>query len=146
MLEFKLFKKSDFHEYKNWFKDINIQQSLYGIDEEWLEYILNDTTGIEYAIFHHSELVAVIGISFPTDLNPFFVIQNFAVNPKYHRTGIGTIALNKLLQLHPITLSDHWVAFVEKKNIKAQKFFNKNGWEELEDPMDKKMIKFQKKS
>ena len=142
MLTFKIFKKAYFDQYQRWFKDDQIKNALYDIDEEWLEYILNDNSGVEYAIFSELEMVAEVGIVFPTFENPFYVINNIAINPTKFRKGIGSKVINELFELHPLKENEYWVAFVEEDNIVAYNFFKKNGWA-VKTNLD--MIRFEKR-
>lgn len=127
-LTFRFFQKEDFKIYKAWFKNHFIKKAIGDIDEEWLHYILNDKTGIEYAVFKENELVAVIGVSFPTKKNSYYGIHNIAINPKYFRKGIGSMVLKQLYQLHPLKQKEAWLAFVHQDNLAAKLFFERNNW------------------
>lgn len=128
IMDFRIFSESDFKEYLKWFNDERIRSSLFNIDSEWLKGILNDNTGIEYAIYLFEEMVGEVGIVFPTEENPYYVISNIAIKPSKFRTGIGTKVLNNLYELHPLKEREFWVAYVEEENKTAQRFFEKNGW------------------
>lgn len=133
MLKFEKFKKEHFAEYKNWFKHKTIREALYGIDDEWLEYILTDTRGEEYAIFLKDEMIAVVGLVFPNLDHSFYAINNIAINPSKLRQGWGSKVLNDLFKLHALGRNEYWVSFVENKNVLAQCFFEKNGWKRIEE-------------
>ena len=97
---------------------------------------------MEYAIFSELEMVAEVGIVFPTFENPFYVINNIAINPTKFRKGIGSKVISELFELHPLKENEYWVAFVEEDNIVAYNFFKKNGWA-VKTNFD--MIRFEKR-
>lgn len=142
MIDFRIFSEADFCEYQQWFKDEHIKKSLYSIDSEWLRNVLNDETGIEYAVFSEEKMIAEVGIVLPTIENPFYVISNIAIHPNEYRKGMGSEVLSKLYELHPLKKDQYWMAFVELKNYRAQRFFEKNGWIRY---VDKEMIGYEKR-
>lgn len=142
-LVFKKFEVEHYEEYKSWFDDPSIKDALYDIDEEWLDYVLNEKGGVEYAVFYEDQLIAVVGVQFPDEDHPFYVMNNLAINPAYFRKGVGTMVLDRLFQMHPIEKSTWWVTYVEEKNRAAQDFFTKNGWSASMDDEDD-MIQFTK--
>jgi len=127
-LRFIRFKPEHFETYQSWFENDRIKSTLYGIDNEWLEFVLNNETGIEYAVFVVNEMVAVVGIELPTSTDPFYAITNIAVNPDLFRSGIGTLILKGLYEKHELKVGEKWIVYVEEKNYSAQSFFSKNGW------------------
>ena len=129
------FERTHFDIYFKWFEEEQTREALYGIDEEWLEYVLKDTTGAEYAVFRDDKMVAVIGIKFPDEENQFCVITNLAVNPELFGNGIGSQVLQDLEAIYKGNENESWVAYVEVKNEKARRFFEKNGWK-LNKEMD----------
>lgn len=115
-----------------------------GIDDDWLEYIMNDKDGEEIAVLNDSEqLVAVVGITYPAENYSFYVITNLAIHPESLRTGLGSKVLNQLLLEIPLKPGQYWVTYVEAFNLAAQQFFLKNGWEKVLYPKDE-MILFRK--
>ena len=138
--QYKKFTREDYKEYSNWFQDPDLKKSLGGIDEEWLNFILEDEQGIEYAVFLDNELICVIGITLPSQNNDYLVISNLAVHPDHRRKGIGSEVLGNLLfKLKP---KENWVSFVASENQKAADFFKKNGWAKRETDQDG-MIRFE---
>ncbi len=133
MLKFERLCSEYFDEYNSWFENESIKKALYSIDQEWLEFVLNDETGVEYAVFLDGELIAVLGVEFPTDEDPYFAIKNLAINPSKFRRGLGSQVLTELIKLHVLKEEESWVAFVELNNLVAQKFFEKNNWKRVED-------------
>ena len=126
--ELKQFTENDYAEYKSWFDDARVKAALFYIDEKWLTHILNDKKGVEHTVFRGGELVAVVGILFPTEKHPSYGITNIAVNPKHFRTGIGSKVLKLLFKKYDLKADQYWLAFVDEKNTEAQSFFEKNGW------------------
>lgn len=142
-LIFKRFGEEHFAEYEQWFRYDAIRRTLYSIDKEWLDHILNLDTGIEYAVFMEEEMVAEVGISLPDSDHAQYVITNIAVHPAKSRLGLGSLVLDKLFELHPLKEEEIWVAFVEMDNLAAQDFFLKNGWKRDESQSkDEDMIRF----
>lgn len=145
-LKFESFKKEHFETYKNWFKNDVIKEALYFIDEEWLEYVLKDTKGIEYVVLLNDEILAVVGIEFPSEDEKYYGITNLAINPTKFRKGYGSAILKELYKIHPLEKNEAWLAFVEYDNISAKLFFEKNGWTEIScDSNKEEMYRFEKK-
>ena len=128
-LEFAIFSKEHYQAYNEWFRNERIKKALFDIDGNWLDFVLSDKTGIEYAIFEKNEMVAVVGVIRPTKTHPTYGIKNIAVNPKLFRQGMGSRVVKKLLRLHSLKEGEYWIAFVDVDNPSAQRFFEKNGWE-----------------
>jgi len=99
MLKFEKFKSEYFDEYKSWFRDDVIEKALYNIDQEWLDFVLSDKSGMEYAVFLDGELIAVAGIEFSTENAPHIAIKNIAVKPSKFRRGLGSMVLNELFKI-----------------------------------------------
>lgn len=142
-LEFRTFERSTFHEYSSWFENPKIRKALSFVDEEWLEYVMTNDEGVEYAIFENQKLVAVLGFVKPTSDYPMYGLTNLAVNPSYFQQGVGSKVLAQLLILHPPTDTNYWMAYVDIKNDAAQGFFKKNDWQRGGQEED--MIRFEKK-
>ena len=143
ILKFKQFGSEHFDEYKGWFDNERIKSALYDVDKEWLEFVLNDVSGREYAVFSGGELVAVVGIEFPTAEHASYALKNIAVHPGKFGQGIGSEVLKKLLLLNPLKEGENWMAFVEEENRVAQSFFEKNGWnKEIDGSNSDQMIKY----
>jgi RimJ/RimL family protein N-acetyltransferase len=98
------------------------------MDEEWLEHVLHETDGRQYSVFRGEELIAVIGIKFPTAQYPAYYITDFAMKPHLRSKGIGSEVLSELVRLHPLSMGQTWRAFVDIRNPRARAFFEKNEW------------------
>jgi len=76
-LKFRKFSERAYQGYKTWFKDVDLQEALGDVDDEWLDYILNDPKGDEWAIYLEEELVCVIGMVLPNESHPFLHHQQY---------------------------------------------------------------------
>ena len=139
-LRMEAFNREHYATYLSWFENPLIKSALYEIDEEWLEFVLNDKSGAEYVFLSGNELIAVVGIEFPASSHPNYAIKNIAVNPRVHRKGIGSLVLDMLFEKHPLKIGELWIAYVEKKNTIAQTFFTNNGWVVIN--IEEDMLKF----
>lgn len=144
-LTFEIFKRKHFQAYKSWFQNKRIRTALYSIDEEWLDYVLHETDGIEFAVLKGGYLVGVVGITLPKETAPYYVINNLAVHPSHFGEGFGKAILEKLLQRFPLRAEQCWVAYVEKINTDAQQFFAKCNWTRQKfDKKEDDLIRFEK--
>jgi len=145
-LVFKRFEKENYEEYKRWFQNDAIKNVLYSIDVEWLDFVLKDETGVEYAVFSEEEMIAVIGIELPAQDHPEYAIKNIAIEPSRFRQGLGSLVLEELVNLHSLKATESWIAYVENNNIAGQHFFEKNGWIRMDDNINgEDMIRFEKR-
>jgi len=121
-LVFQKFQAIHLKEYQLWFKDHDLQFHLGPMNSdndwfEWLEIILTEKNGCTYAVFQEEQLVAVINFVFPDEKSPEYFITEFAVCPELRGKGIGKAVLK-------------YLAVVSKKNPKAKRFFQQNGWQQ----------------
>lgn len=124
-LRFSKFQKEHFPEYKSWFEDAELNMRLGPMDDAWLEYVTRETDGCQYSVFCGEELIAVVGIKYPTAKHPEYYLTDFAMKPALRSKGIGSKVLRELLRMH----SDrHWKAFVDVRNPRAKTFFERHGW------------------
>ncbi len=145
-LRFEKFKRENYEEYNSWFSNEQIKKALFDIEGNWLEYVLNDTTGAEYAVFTGNELSAVVGIIHPTSDYPTYGIKNIAVHPDKFRQGIGSRVLELLLKMHSLNKDEYWIAFVDEENHSAQRFFEHNDWIQKDaGEAGKNMIRYEKR-
>lgn len=144
-LDFKLFKKDDFAEYLSWFQDPSLNAFLGPMEEndEWLTHILkelNEETedrGCTYSVFSNANLVAVVGVAFPTSKFPCYLLTSIAVKPDLRKRGFGKLVLNTIIDLLPTKEGQNWQAQVDEKNIIAKSFFENSGWKTVIEPSDK---------
>lgn len=123
-LVFEPFRPEDFPEYKNWYKDGDLNQRLGPMDDDWLKHILKEADGMEYAVRSNGDMIAVVGFKMPTKEHPAHYLTDLAVNPAMRGSGIGSAVVQELIRLHPGT----WKTFVDEKNEDAKRFFERNGW------------------
>lgn len=108
-------------------------------DENWLNYVLTDETGDQYAVLEGSQLIAVVGVLFPTVQNPYYVITDIAVRPERRDIGVGSRVLGQLTSTQ--LAGNYWRAYVDTANANAKRFFLGNGWTgDLATPDDDGMI------
>ncbi len=135
-LTLKPFKKEDFPEYLSWFQDPDLNEQLGPMekDDEWLTYAIDQQKGLTeyvgctYSVFQNEKLVSIIGVDFPDPTNHRYGISSIAIKPNLRERGIGSKALQELINLHPLKSRQYWVAYVDEKNPKAKLFFEANGW------------------
>jgi ribosomal protein S18 acetylase RimI-like enzyme len=139
---FKKFPRSAFENYKSWFEDTALQNTLGGVDEEWLAHVLTDETGEELAVFREEVLLAVVGIVYPTLVHPYYVISNMAVRPDLAGQGIGSKVLKELIARYVLRPNEYWKCYVETSNTVARRFFEKNGWQSIAGDVEEGMIGF----
>jgi len=146
-LTFSKFEKKDFADYKSWYKDADLNKRLGPMDDDWLKHALDRSDGCEYSVFLEEELVAVVGILFPTSEYPAYYITDFAIRPGLRNKGIGSQVLKQLIALHNESHEKSWIAFIDTRNPKAKSFFEKNDWVCKSDKPDKDgMLKLEYKA
>ncbi|SIQ18372.1 GNAT family N-acetyltransferase [Aquipseudomonas alcaligenes] len=133
------FLRDDFAEYRSWYNDPQLNKQLGPMDEEWLEYVLNDSDGEQLCFFEKSRMVAVVGLAEDPHVGAW-VISDIAVNPALRGQGIGRRALELLLKHPRYQYQRVWQAYVMEDNSAARIFFARLGWlcvaePGAEDPM-----------
>lgn len=127
-MRYARFQQADFAEYRQWFSDPDLNKHLGPMDHAWLDYVLTDTTGMELSCFQGGELVAVVGICYPTAEHATYVITDLAVNPALRGTGIGRTVLEQLVRADELAATPVWLAYVMADNPGAKAFFERLGW------------------
>ncbi len=145
-LEIRPFKSSDFSAYQQWFLDVDTKRALGDIDEEWLDYILQEENGIELAVLKYKKLVAVVGLVYPDASHPYYTVANMAVHPKYRNQGLGSRILEQLFDNLKLKPEEYWVGYVAPENAPAQHFLEKNGWYSILTDAPQEMIRFEFRS
>lgn len=130
------FERAHFPEYKSWYKDVELNTHLGPMDDEWLEHVLDDEHGCEYSVVQEEKMVAVVGITFPVPDHPYYFLTDLAVHPNSRGTGIGSKALQLLMQKFPLQEGETWRVVINQQNTKAQSFFEKNGWQLISNEPD----------
>ena len=138
----KPFQSSDFPTYQSWYQDSTIARWLGDIDPPWLEYVLTDTSGSEYAFYREGALVGVIGIVLPDGENPHPAITNIAVQPEHVRQGIGSAMLRELIYGEPGAEFAAWFTFVDVDNVAARAFFTASGWRQAGEADEHDMVRY----
>src|SRR5262245_56646821 len=102
-LEVRSFATEDFAEYASWFADAALNRCLGPMDEAWLELVASggEVAGDEtWAVFRHGQLVAVVEALVGTDDESSHMISAVATKPALCGQGIGTAALQGVLDMH----------------------------------------------
>jgi hypothetical protein len=81
---------------------------------------------IDYSVFQWDQMVAEIGIGFPTSEHPYYVITNMSVKPTLKWQWIGAQVIKQSMKLHKLKVGQTRRAYVGNKNIKAKQFFEHN--------------------
>ncbi|OBC12092.1 acetyltransferase [Mycobacterium sp. 852013-50091_SCH5140682] len=120
--------RRDWQWVEQWFRDVELDQRLGPLDEEWLEHVLSDREGVQLVVESVSGTpVALVGCAWdPAGFE--HGITDLAVCPWTRRTGIGQRALKSVLEWHGHPPATRWVAFVDPDNHAAQAFFSAIGW------------------
>ena len=129
-LSFSRFHPDYFEEYRSWFADPELDQQLGPMEENdpWLEYVMSNQEGTDFAVFRDGEMVAEIGLLFPNEENPAYYITHLAVKPELRGQGIGSLVLSAIIVLYPLQRGVSWRCFVHKNNHKTRFFLEKNKW------------------
>ena len=144
-IQYHKFRKSDFSTYQRWFTDAELNKQLGPLDNDWLNYILADSTGDQFCFTHFDALIAVAGISSPTVVFPYNVITDIAVRPNLRRQGIGRFILELLPPMVKRDGAQIWRANVNPTNLAAIQLFEKSGWARIEQKTpDDDMIIFER--
>ncbi len=139
------FRAEDFAEYASWFSDPALNTHLGPMDQAWLDATLAQTNGTTYRALDGKEFVGVIGIVFPNEKFPFYVITELATKPSLRRSGIGSDILNALFALHPLAPGEHWEVYIDDKNDTAKSFFAARGWKAMSPANEAGMVTYEKR-
>ncbi len=113
---FAKFTAGYFEEYRAWFSDPIIRQHLgEEVTEEWLGFVLSDDTGQQLCVLVDNQLNAVIGVVFPTQQFPAYVISDIAIKPDLRGSGIGRQVIENLLAKFELADNECWQRLRLKK-------------------------------
>lgn len=115
--------------YQSWFSDPALQAFLGPApNREWLDHILRETDGRQYAALVEGNLVAVAGLLLPRARHPCWVLTDLAVRPDRRGMGLGSRVWQEILRLHPPDAGQCWLGFLQPENRAARSFMIRNGW------------------
>ena len=123
------FSRHHYPAYAHWFADPRIDDALGPMDEAWLEHVLDDDEGVQYAVCVGDQLVGVVGLLLGDANHDYPVITDLAVRPDLIGSGVGSRILNLVYERHPLPPGRRFVTYVATRNQPAQRFFERNGWE-----------------
>ncbi|MCU0865130.1 MAG: GNAT family N-acetyltransferase [Planctomycetes bacterium] len=127
------FEATDFDEYRRWFDDAALHAALGPLDEEWLDHVLHEDDGAQYAIECDGNLVAVIGVHFATLARPCHYLTDISVRPDLRGHGVAHAALRVVMSREELGAFKHWRAAVSPANHMAIRFFQRLGWTPVDD-------------
>lgn len=132
MMEFRRFQRDHFPVYRSWFADPWLNAALGPMDEAWLEHILKEDSGAQYAIFEQGQMVAVLGVVWANEQQQYHTITDLAIQPSQRRKGLGGKILHQIVGQLKVPESKGWITYVAAKNPKAIDFMKKSAWLHLE--------------
>lgn len=139
------FRAEDFTEYASWFDDAALNTHLGPMDRAWLDATLTQTNGTTYRAFERENFIGVVGVVFPNEEFPFYVITELATKPSLRRSGIGRDILHALFALHPLEAGRHWKTYVADENADAKSFFEAQGWSLMGPTNEAGMVTYRKR-
>lgn len=122
-----------------WFQDDVLDRELGPLDEDWLEHVLTDESGVQLVVTDRTRPAALIGCAWDPH-NVEHAITDIAVDPLRRGAGLGRRALDAVIAwpLHPP--ARRWIAFVDRDNAAAHRFFTAIAWRD--DGVDDDMHRF----
>jgi len=131
--------------YQRWFADPAMRAFLGPApDHAWLEHVLRETDGRQYACLAEEKLLAVAGLLFPQEAHPYWVLTDLAVCPGRQRLGWGSRVWQEIHRLHLPAPGQFWVSYVHWANRGAHAFLIRNQWRcARPDPDADGMLRFE---
>lgn len=133
-------RRADWAWIQRWFEDETLDRELGPLDEEWLAYVLSDTSGAELVVEELVETgasasatpVALVGVAWGdveggSERLPH-TITAVAIDPHRRRSSFGRRAIEAALAWPGHPPASGWVAFVVQENPAAHAFFTAIGW------------------
>ena len=128
-MKFVNFSAQHFEEYQAWFADPTIRKHLgEAVTPEWLDFVIKDKAGQQLCVLNGDELVAVVGIVFPTQRVRNYVVSDIAIRPELRGAGIGRFVVESLLARFGLASDECWEAYVDQENSAAFSFFQAINW------------------
>ena len=126
------FARHHYPTYAGWFADARIDDALGPMDEAWLEHVLYDDEGVQYAVCAGDQLIGVVGLVLGDADHDYPVITDLAVRPDLIGKGLGPHILELVYERHPLPPGRRYMTYVATRNRPAKRFFERNGWEMTE--------------
>lgn len=137
------FKLEHFVIYQRWFQDLSLMTALGGIDQDWLDCILNDKNIQTVVAYLHGKMVAVACIHVPLPGHDMYHLMSLAIHPQHRGQGIATVLLKQLLSSAEFKQTQCWTAIVDQQNKGALQFFARMGWSMADQANTEDYIKIQ---
>lgn len=135
-LTLRPFQAQDFPAYRAWYADDRLNRHLGPMDDDWLDHVLSDVRGEQWALLSGGELRAVIGLvpeDRPEAPAGSWLVTDLAVAPSLRRQGWGRRAWQSLTAL-PRMQARRWHAIVAQDNPQALAFFQAMGFRITRQP------------
>lgn len=111
----------------DWFHDEVLERELGPLDEDWLEYVLADESGVQLVVTMGEHPAALVGCTWDQSEREHG-ITDLAVDPTRRGTGLGRLAIEVVLAWPGHPPAERWIAFVDQDNPPAHRFFTAIAW------------------
>lgn len=133
------FQAHHFSIYQDWFSDASLAKYLGPLDDEWLQCVLDEKDGAQYALLDNGKLVGVAGMKYSTSGHAHYVLTDIAIAPQERKKGYGAKLLMALFAQHHEL---YWLCYIDPDNSGAIAFFTQQGWQEEPSKSDAEMLAF----
>lgn len=127
-MELRRLTREDWSWVQEWFQDEELDDELGPLDEEWLDYVLEQQDGVQLVAVEDGEPVALVGCVWSPDGRERHGITDIAVSPRHRRSGLGRRAAAAVTGWAGHPSGGGWMAFVDPENENAFAFFHALGW------------------
>lgn len=142
-MELRVFSAGDWPWVQDWFRDPILDRELGPMDTDWLDAVLSERDGVQLVAIIQARPVALVGCVWGHQPDGLHGVTDVAVAPGMQRRGIGSRALDLVLEWPGHPPSRGWMAVVNPLNVVARSFLTKQGWQEGA-PQEGGMIRFEK--
>ncbi|MBF6261401.1 GNAT family N-acetyltransferase [Nocardia farcinica] len=126
------FTRADWPWLSAWYADETLNEQLGPLDQEWLDHVLADDTGVELVVALDGAPVASIGCVWADGhAESDHTVTALAVDPGRRRQGLATLALEAALGWPGHPPAAGWRVYVDLANLPALAFFRRRGWLDL---------------
>ena len=123
------FERTDNVEYTSWFSDPSMNKYMGPAwSSEELDQIFDEEPPSVFSALHRGELIGVVSLALPNNINSSFGVTGVAVKPQKQRQGYGAKMLDALQSYFNTPKGQEWIGFISINNSSAQHFIEKQGW------------------